>query len=183
VDQHSACASENGSFLYIPSCSKRGGVSTFMCQGQRSRWCNRSSAVKPIHQDRARNLGCSVDVARDREGARIKPRDTGLGCPSDRRRLALRQSRDRQQDNPSHRPPRPIKAIRRFLAARAAARAFRAFARWAGMVLQGGRLTMPSPRPLAHCAQLSKQTCKLYAVDDDCGLGAEESEFSRRTRA
>jgi hypothetical protein len=144
--------------FYHPGLLQRGGVSTFMCQGNEP-MAQSVIGCEPIHKT-ALDLGIvtSLTIVKSEDQAQVRasfpkrPKASGFAAIQDIAKVPLHDDAARQ-------------GYKRFLAA-TLPRAFALSPDGRTWAQNSGGSDAISPA-LTHCAQLSKQTCKLYAVDDD----------------
>jgi hypothetical protein len=143
--------------FYHPELLKRGGVSTFMCQGDEP-VAQSVIGCEPIHKT-ALDLGVvtSLEIVKSQDQAEMRallpkrPKATGFAAIEDSSKVPLHDAAARQ-------------GYQRFLAA-GLPRAFAISPKGSWSFKAGGFDAISLA--LSHCAQFAKQACKLYAVDDD----------------
>jgi hypothetical protein len=143
--------------FYHPELLQRGGVSTFMCQGNEP-MARSVIGCEPIHKT-ALDLGIvtSLAIVKSEDQAEIRallpkrPGATGFAAIEDIDKVPLHDDAARQ-------------AYQRFLAA-GLPRAFALSPDGRFWSWKAGDFDSITPA-LTHCPQAAKQACKLYAVDD-----------------
>ena len=143
--------------FFHPELFKRDGVSTFMCQGDEP-MARSVLGCEPIHKT-ALDLGVvtSLEIVRSDDQGEIqarlpkRPKATNFAAIEDIKMVPLLNDAGRQ-------------GYQRFLAA-GLPRAF-VISRSGSWAFKAGGFDAITPA-LSRCAEVAKQTCKLYAVDDD----------------